>query len=93
MPRGGDITRRRLVFGVTTLLRKTPLLGLRAEWIELDENWLNVPAFAQKGRHGEKRALSIPLPLAEIRALMGTNWAHRPILIHRQRDEKHGVNF
>lgn len=37
MPRGGEVTRRRLIFGVTTMLRKTPLLGLRAEWIDLDD--------------------------------------------------------
>jgi integrase len=61
MERGGDITRRRLIFGVTTLLRKTPLMGLRAEWFDLDDPWLDVPASAQKGRRGERRPLSIPL--------------------------------
>jgi integrase len=56
-----DVTRRRLIFGVTSLLRKTPLMGLRAEWIHLDDSWLEVPASAQKGRSGEKRPLSVPL--------------------------------
>jgi integrase len=61
LPRCGDITRRRLIFGVTTLLRKTPLMGLCAEWLDLDDPWLDVPASAQKGRRGEKRPLSVPL--------------------------------
>lgn len=61
MRQGRDVTRRRLIFGVTSLLRKTPLMGLRAEWIDLDDLWLNVPSSAQKGRRGEKRPLSVPL--------------------------------
>lgn len=56
-----DVTRRRLIFGVTTMLRKTPLMGLRAEWIDLRDPWLYVPKEAQKGRRGEKRPLSVPL--------------------------------
>ena len=61
MRQGRDLTRRRLIFGVTTMLRKTPLMGLCAEWIDLDDLWLTVPASAQKGRRGEKRPLSVPL--------------------------------
>ena len=61
MRQGREVTRRRLIFGVTTLLRKTPLMGLRAEWVDLDDPWLHVPAAAQKGRRGEKRPLSVPL--------------------------------
>jgi integrase len=61
MRQGREVTRRRLIFGVTTMLRKTPLMGLRAEWIDLSDPWLEVPASAQKGRRGEKRPLSVPL--------------------------------
>jgi integrase len=61
LPRCGDITRRRLIFGVTTLLRKTPLMGLCTEWLDLHDPWLDVPASAQKGRRGERRPLSVPL--------------------------------
>lgn len=61
MRQGRDLTRRRLIFGVTTMLRKTPLMGLCAEWIDLNDLWLTVPASAQKGRRGEKRPLSVPL--------------------------------
>lgn len=61
MPRGGNITRRRLVFGVTTMLRKTPLMGLRSEWIDLSDPWLDVPKEFMKGKGGQKRPLSIPL--------------------------------
>lgn len=61
MPRGGDVTRRRLIFGVTTMLRKTPLMGLRSEWIDLSDPWLTVPKEFMKGKGGRKRALSIPL--------------------------------
>jgi hypothetical protein len=60
MRRGRDLTRRRLIFGVTTMLRKTPPMGLCAEWIDLNDFWLTVPASAQKGRRGEKRPLSVP---------------------------------
>jgi integrase len=61
MRQGRDVTRRRLIFGVSTMLRKTPLVGLRAEWIDLDDPWLTVPASFQKGRRAEKRELSVPL--------------------------------
>lgn len=61
MPRGGDVARRRLIFGVTTMLRKTPLMGLRPEWIDLSDPWLDVPKEWMKGKGGQKRPLSIPL--------------------------------
>jgi integrase len=61
LPRAADITTRRLIFGVTTFLRKTPLMGLRSEWIDLSDPWIYVPAESQKGREGERRPLSVPL--------------------------------
>lgn len=61
MRQGADVTRRRLIFGVTTMLRKTPLMGLRSEWIDLEDAWLVVPKEYMKGKGGKKRALSVPL--------------------------------
>jgi integrase len=43
------------------MLRKTPLLGLRSEWLDLADPWLTVPKESMKGKGGQKRELSIPL--------------------------------
>jgi integrase len=57
---GGRIVRI-VTFGVITMLRRSVLLGLRWEWIDLEQRWLNVPASYMKGKQGMKRPLSVPL--------------------------------
>lgn len=61
--------RRILIVGVTTMLRRKALLGLRWEWIDVDRHWLTVPAEHMKGRSGERRPLSVPLCAWTIEAL------------------------
>jgi integrase len=54
--------RRIILFGVCSMLRKTPLLALRNEWIDRGRVWLDVPAdFMKKGRSKRRRALSVPI--------------------------------
>jgi integrase len=57
---GGRIVRI-VTFGVLTMLRRRVLLGLRWEWIDLQNRWLTVPQSYMKGKAGMKRALSVPL--------------------------------
>lgn len=47
--------------GVTTMLRRSNLLGLRWEWIDLERKWLHIPAKYMKGVADRKRPLSVPL--------------------------------
>lgn len=56
------INRRRFIFGVTTMIRRTPLLGLRGEWIDRDAQWLSIPReFMKKGRSKHRSPLHVPL--------------------------------
>lgn len=51
-----------LVTGVTTMLRRKPLLGLCGEWIDRGRRWLSVPAEVQKKGHARRRyGLEAPL--------------------------------
>lgn len=52
---------RILVVGVTTMLRRDVLFGLRWEWLDLARRWMVIPAEFMKGRTGQKRPLSVPL--------------------------------
>ena len=54
--------RRILIYGVCTMLRKTPLLAHRNEWVDRSRRWLNVPAdLMKKGRSKRRRMLSVPI--------------------------------
>lgn len=56
------INRRRFIFGVTTMIRRTPLLGLRDEWINRESQWLSIPReFMKKGRSKHRSPLHVPL--------------------------------
>lgn len=56
------INRRRFIFGVTTMLRRTPLLGLRDEWLDREASWLTVPReFMKKGRSKHRSPLHVPM--------------------------------
>jgi len=66
----GDRNRRLFIFGVCSMLRRTPLLELRGEWIDRKRSWLTVPAeFMKKGRSRARREFSIPLPMVAIEQL------------------------
>ena len=57
-----SINRRRFIFAVTTMLRRTPLLGLRDEWVDRESSWLSVPReFMKKGRSKHRSPLHIPM--------------------------------
>lgn len=54
--------RRILIYGICTMLRKTPLLAHRNEWVDASRLWLDVPAdLMKKGRSKRRRALSVPI--------------------------------
>jgi integrase len=56
------MNRRRFIFAVTTMIRRTPLFGLQGDWIDLESNWLSIPReFMKKGRARHRSALHIPL--------------------------------
>jgi len=56
------INRRRFIFGVTTMIRRKPLLALRDEWIDRETSWLAVPReFMKKGRSKHRSPLHVPL--------------------------------
>ena len=56
------INRRRFIFGVTTMIRRTPLLRLQDEWIDREGNWLAVPReYMKKGRAKHRSPLHVPL--------------------------------
>jgi len=71
------LNRRRFIFGVTTMLRRTPLLGLRDTWIDRDASWLSVPRdFMKKGRSKYRSPLNVPLStwaLDQVRDLSPSN--------------------
>lgn len=56
-----EMVHRILVVGATTMLRRSTLLGLRWEWIDISRKWLHIPAAFMKGRAGLKRPLSVPI--------------------------------
>jgi integrase len=57
-----DRDRRILIYGICTMLRKTPLLGHCGQWLDWRRAWLTVPSdVMKKGRAKRRRGLSIPL--------------------------------
>jgi integrase len=57
-----DKNRRRMIFGVTTMLRRTPLLALKESWIDPERSWLSVPAeMMKKGRSRRRTPLEVPI--------------------------------
>lgn len=80
-----DINRRRMIFGLTTMLRRTPLLALKASWVDPDRRWLSVPAeMMKKGRARRRSPLEVPIAdwaLEQVRDLEpnvdGYLWATR----------------
>jgi integrase len=56
------VNRRRFIFGVTTMIRRTPLLGLRDAWIDRETRWLSIPReYMKKGRSKHRSPLNVPL--------------------------------
>jgi integrase len=56
------INRRRFIFGVTTMLRRSPLLALHGDWLDRETSWLSVPReFMKKGRSKHRSPLHVPL--------------------------------
>jgi integrase len=70
--------RRIFIFGLCTMLRKTPLLAHRNEWVDRGRAWLDVPAdLMKKGRAKRRRALSVPIAdvaLAQLGDGRGLSW-------------------
>lgn len=57
-----ETNRRRMIFGVTTMLRRTPLLGLKKSWVDEARCWLSVPPeVMKKGRSQARSPLEVPL--------------------------------
>jgi integrase len=57
-----ETNRRRMIFGVTTMLRRTPLLAMKKAWIDRGKAWLSVPAeMMKKGRSRRRTGLEVPL--------------------------------
>jgi integrase len=57
-----ETNRRRMIFGVTTMLRRTPLLALKQSWIDPERGWLSVPAeMMKKGRSRRRTPLEVPI--------------------------------
>jgi integrase len=51
-----------IIAGVTTMLRRTPLMALQRPWVSADRRWLSVPAaFMKKGRARQRSPLEIPI--------------------------------
>ena len=58
----GERERRLLITGVTTMLRRRPLLAQRHGWLDLERRWLSVPAdWMKKGRAKHRYPLEVPL--------------------------------
>jgi integrase len=56
------INRRRMIFVVTTMLRRSALFGFKKSWVDPEWNWLSVPAAAmKKGRSKRAKPLEIPI--------------------------------
>jgi integrase len=66
-----DETHDIIATGITTMLRKANLLGLRGEWFDHDAAWLKIDARHMKGRKAQKRPLSVPVARWAISSLRG----------------------
>jgi integrase len=56
------IDRRRMIVGVTTMLRRKPLFSFQREWVDFERAWLKVPAeVMKKGRAQRRYALHVPI--------------------------------
>jgi hypothetical protein len=56
------VDRRRMIVGVATMLRRTPLFGFKKEWVDFASAWLHVPAeVMKKGRAKRRYALHVPI--------------------------------
>ena len=56
------INRRRMIFGVTTMLRRSALFACKKSWVDAERKWLSVPAEAmKKGRSKKAKPLEIPI--------------------------------
>ncbi len=56
------INRRRMIFGVTTMLRRSALFGCKKSWVDPKRRWLSVPAEEmKKGRSKRAKPLEIPI--------------------------------
>jgi integrase len=56
------MNRRRMIFGVTTMLRRTPLFALKKSWVDPERSWLSVPAaMMKKGRSTRRMPLELPI--------------------------------
>ena len=65
--------RRIFIYGLCTMLRKTPLLAHRNEWIDRSRSWLEVPAdLMKKGRSKRRRGLSVPVAAVALAQLEGS---------------------
>jgi integrase len=54
--------RRLVITGITTMLRRRPLMSFRRTWVDFERRWLSVPAeFMKKGRSRSRLPLEIPL--------------------------------
>ena len=54
--------RRRMIVGVATMLRRTPLFGFKKEWLDFESAWLHVPPeVMKKGRAKRRYALHVPI--------------------------------
>src|ERR1044071_7886049 len=54
--------RRRMIVGVATMLRRTPLFGFKNEWVDFDGAWLHVPSeVMKKGRAKRRYPLHVPI--------------------------------
>ena len=59
-----------IAVGVTTMLRRLPLLGLRSEWVDRGKRWLSVPPEWQKKGHAKRRyGLEVPVSAWTVDAL------------------------
>ncbi|MEA2162198.1 MAG: hypothetical protein QOK37_325 [Thermoanaerobaculia bacterium] len=57
-----SMDQRRMIVGVATMLRRTPLFGFKKEWLDFDTAWLHVPAeVMKKGRAKRRYALHVPV--------------------------------
>lgn len=61
LPRDRGKARRILAFGLTTWLRKNPLVHLRREWLNVYDRSVTVPPEFMKGRLDDRKELTLPL--------------------------------
>ena len=56
------IDRRRMIFGLVTMVRRTPLMSMKREWVDVDGAWLHLPAeIMKKGRAKRRYPLHVPI--------------------------------